>query len=53
MNDKRKECGCHEDCTQSLDLFAPLDHVCSNPCRWPGCLTPDEHMELLRELQEE
>jgi hypothetical protein len=53
VKDKRDECGCHRDCTQSLDLFVPLDHVCSNPCRWPGCLTEEEHQQLLESLKDD
>lgn len=44
MKDKRKECGCHEGCT-GWDM-------CLNPCRWPDCMTEEEHAELLRQLEE-
>ncbi len=50
MPDKCDECGCHRDCTQSLGLFIPLDHICSSPCSWPDCLTENEHVELGAEL---
>lgn len=44
--DKRDECNCHRDCTV-------LSHACEKPCRWPDCLTPEEHEELLAELLRE
>jgi len=43
MSDKRVECGCHQDCGW-------LAHRCDNPCRWPTCLTTDEHRQLLDEV---
>lgn len=27
------------------------DHMCANPCRWPSCLTREEHKELAEELR--
>lgn len=42
--DKRDECGCHKGCTMD-------DHDCAVPCRWPDCLTEDEHLELLAALE--
>lgn len=52
MPDKRVECGCHKGCTSSLHPLIPLDHICSNPCSWPDCLTDAEHQELGREIYE-
>ena len=42
--DKRDVCGCHKGCTV-------LPHVCEVPCRWPTCLTADEHAELVDDLR--
>lgn len=44
--DKRDECGCHRECIT-------LPHECETPCRWPGCLTPDEERALVAELEVE
>jgi hypothetical protein len=41
--DKRDECGCHRGCTV-------LDHECLFPCRWPACLTWQEHAQLAAEI---
>jgi hypothetical protein len=46
MPDKRAECGCHVGCTGRT-------HPCTNPCRWPDCLTPAEDAILLAALTEE
>lgn len=43
MPDKRDECGCHRGCEWLL-------HDCDNPCRWPTCLTAEEHGRLLDEI---
>lgn len=50
MSDKRDECGCHRDCT--VEMFGP-QHECEKPCRWPGCLTEEEHAELCAGLERE
>lgn len=50
MKDKRDECGCHRECFAGGELCAR--HPCTNPCRWPSCLTDDEHAELVVELQD-
>lgn len=44
--DKRGECGCHRGCTV-------LPHDCDEPCRWPGCLTPEEAGELAASIARE
>lgn len=43
MPDKRDECGCHRECDT-------LPHTCAVPCRWPDCLSDDEHAALRAEL---
>lgn len=44
--DKRDECGCHGECVTT-------PHPCTWPCSWPGCLSEEEHAELLRELEDD
>lgn len=43
MKDKRKECGCHKECTT-------LEHICDKPCTWPNCLTALESAQLDAEI---
>lgn len=45
MIDPRDKCGCHRECTTE-------PHSCSKPCKWPECLTKEEHQELAKELRE-
>lgn len=46
MQDKRDECGCHRGCTT-------LPHQCTDPCRWPDCLTDEESQQLADECMSE
>jgi hypothetical protein len=48
--DKRDECECHRGCYG--DLWQG-QHPCTNPCRWPDCLTETEQAQLVDEIVRE
>lgn len=52
MVDKRDECGCHRECTLADDILGTPEHECDHPCVWPECLTDDEHLALVNELND-
>ena len=51
--DKRDECGCHRECTLADDILGFPEHDCDHPCRWPDCLTDEEHDQLVRDMRDE